>query len=135
MATSLTLSMRRRQLKEIQLAKARGEVMQSSEILAVMQTVMGAVRARLLSLPNRLPTMIHGMTKDHIQIVKREVYDILNRLVADGSVVLKDLQDKAIDESTESAPARKAPGRGHPEVLSGIRNPKGNHHGSIGRHL
>jgi phage terminase Nu1 subunit (DNA packaging protein) len=100
-----------RQLKEIQLAKARGEVMQSSEILAVMQTVMGAVRARILSLPNRLPTMIHGMTKEHVEIVKREVYDILNRLVADGSVVLKDLQNKAIEDSSESTATGKPHGR------------------------
>jgi hypothetical protein len=77
-----------------------------------MQTVMGAVRGRLLALPNRLPTMIHGLTKPQIQIIKDEVYEILRRLAADGSVVLKELQDKAIEgESGESRQTGKAHGR------------------------
>ena len=92
------LKARQADMTELQLAKARGEVIQTSEILEVWGLVIGAARSRIMSLSNRLPTMIHGMTTKEQEIVREECRDILERLVEDGDQVAGTLQDKALSQ-------------------------------------
>ena len=87
---------RKRELLDIQLAKARGEVVSSQEIIEVWQRVISASRSRIMSLATRLPNMLHHLEKKDIQIIDDEVRDVLTRLAADGEDSLVEVRENAI---------------------------------------
>ena len=82
---------------ELQLAKAQGEVVSSEEILEVWQRIISSARSRIMSLPTRLPNMIHHLTKKDVQIIEDEVREVLERLAADGEESLSEVQENALE--------------------------------------
>lgn len=76
-----------RQIKELKLAQARGEVVQMSDVMVAWGRVVTAAKAKMMSLSSRLPTMIHGLNGTDIAVIQDEVRGVLEQLVDDGNKV------------------------------------------------
>lgn len=87
-----------RQLKELKLQQARGEVVQMSEVLLAWGRIMTAAKGKMMSLATRLPTMIHGLDKKDIEIIQNEVRSVLNDLAEDGEAVPDQIKKAALKD-------------------------------------
>ena len=83
-------------LAELQLKKALGEVISQDEILEVWQRIIGSARGSLLSLKNKVPNIIHGITQDDIRRLGDEIDDILKKLSVDGDESVEEVKDSAL---------------------------------------
>ena len=91
----------------IDLAVIRRELLPAVELLDVWQRIISAARTRFMSLPARLPTRIHSMTKGDMAVVEDEVRSVLEKLVSDGQFAQADVASatrQKIKQATEKEP-------------------------------
>jgi phage terminase Nu1 subunit (DNA packaging protein) len=69
-------------LKEIDLQKREGEILEKSDVLQLWQKILSILRNRLLNIPSKLSPQLIGMnTINEIKIkLDEEIYQILNEL-------------------------------------------------------
>lgn len=112
----------RRYKTELELQIMRGELHRSADVKRVMNTMLSAFRARLLSLPSKTAPRLLGKTEipPIKEILKEAVYEAMNELSDyDPHVFYDQSKDKlAIDEEEEneieleeSEPVDKGPGK------------------------
>jgi phage terminase Nu1 subunit (DNA packaging protein) len=71
----------KRELNELKLAKARGEVYEAATVEAVMQEQLTDFKNKLLSLPNKLSPQLEGKTAGQInRLLNEELEDALKEL-------------------------------------------------------
>jgi phage terminase Nu1 subunit (DNA packaging protein) len=83
-----------RERAEIELQKARGDVVDVNEITEAMAAAIGAARAQLLGLPHKLAPQLVAITDpgEAFNLLQATVHDALTEL-ADGPVVGEQAQD------------------------------------------
>lgn len=97
----------KREKTEIEVKIIKGQLHRSADVERVMNDMLGAFRARLLSLPTKMAPQIVG--KDEIPIIKNllkeAVYEIMNELSDYDTLVFYDAStDKIFLESDEENP-------------------------------
>ncbi len=97
------------EIAEAELATVRGRLLDVSDVLDSWAAIIGAARQRFLGLPARLPTVIHGLSRQEIAVIADEVRDILEKLAADGDSVVADV---ARDAARRIAAADKSSTKG-----------------------
>lgn len=73
-----------RDLKAAQLDLIQGNLMHMDDAYEVLARIMTSAKSKLMALANALPTRIHGMSAEEMQIVKDSVYEILIELAEDA---------------------------------------------------
>ncbi len=75
-----------RQLKSLELRERRGQLISSKDAEAVLQTMVGAVRAEFLSLSRR--AVLAGLPREYEPVVRKLIVEALRELFERGMVVI-----------------------------------------------
>lgn len=73
-------------LKQLEEAQLRGELLPASEVLEQWQAILANARARLLAIPSRLAAQAHAaVTRQAVEeLIRQGVYEALEELSEDG---------------------------------------------------
>lgn len=94
------LKNRQSQIIEMKIKKANAELMSMEEATNVVGRYISSARSKLLGLASSLPTQIHGMNAQDIEVIKNSVYDVLDELADDVSGFKNDMVTEVL-ESTD----------------------------------
>ena len=84
-----------RDLKAAQLEQLEGRLISMDDASEVLALMMTSAKSKLMALATKLPTQIHGLSADDMQIIKDEVYDILIELAEDAQGFNGQVKSKA----------------------------------------
>lgn len=88
---------------ELELAKARGEVLPIAAVVALVRAAYDVVRARLVALPARLAPEVLGLerVRDAVPVIERAVDEILRSLAEDRQTAVEETIARLMMGDTE----------------------------------
>ncbi len=79
------------QIAETELRVVQGQLLDVEAVVEAWGMIITAAKSRFMSLPSRLPTMLHHLSREEIALVADECRSILDALVEDGDTVVADV--------------------------------------------
>ena len=89
---------RQSDLLEMKIAQAQGRLLSMDDALEVLAMALTSAKSKLMALATALPTQIHGLSADDMQVIKDEVYDVLIELAEDAQGFEGQVKAKALEE-------------------------------------
>jgi phage terminase Nu1 subunit (DNA packaging protein) len=79
------------QVAEAELALVLGNLISREEVIEAWGLIITVAKSKILSLATRLPTQIHGLSREEIAIIGDECRTILSQLAEDGEIAIDDV--------------------------------------------
>jgi phage terminase Nu1 subunit (DNA packaging protein) len=110
-AEKALLTRAQRKKVELELKIMQGELHRSDDVRRVMNDMLGAFRARCLSIPTKAAPRVQGKDLNAVKdVLKKEIYEALSELTDyDPEVFYKQSKDKLVIEETMEADDEKEP--------------------------
>jgi phage terminase Nu1 subunit (DNA packaging protein) len=83
------------EIAETELRVVQGQLLDIEAVVRAWSMIITSTKGRFLGLPSRLPTVIHGLSRQDVAVIQDEVRDILEKLAADGASVIADVTREA----------------------------------------